>query len=156
MLILIVLLSIACAMTTIGQWFVYQKAGQPGWYALVPFLNGYKKSRIAGNSNWVMLRCILAIDAFLMLSWLLAECMTGGIGEMSVVLFCAEAVVFFSMGCWAWVESEVADAFGKGFWFAIGLALLPFVFYPILAFGKSEYKQPKVCTNNHASERAMC
>ena len=156
MLILIVLLSIACAMTTISQWFMYKKVGQPGWYAIVPFLNGYKKSRIAGKSNWVMLRCVLAINTFLMLSWLISQFITGNIGELSVMLFCIEAIVFFAIGCWAWVESEVADAFGKGFWFAIGLALLPFVFYPILAFGKSGYKQLKVCTNNHASERAMC
>lgn len=144
MFVLIILLSVACVVTTIGHWVIYKKAGQPGWYALVPLLNGYKKSRIAGRSNWVMLRNVLAIDVFLMLSWLLAQFITGDIGELSVVLFFIEAVVFFVIGCVAWVESEVADAFGKGFWFAIGLALLPFVFYPMLAFGKSEYVQPEV------------
>ena len=36
----------------------------------------------------------------------------------------------------------LADSFGKGTGFAIGLLLLPFVFYPILAFGDAQYQQP--------------
>lgn len=34
---------------------------------------------------------------------------------------------------------ELAKVFGKGTGFGIGLLLLPFIFSPILAFGKSEY-----------------
>lgn len=36
----------------------------------------------------------------------------------------------------------LAQAFGKGTGFTIGLVLLPFIFYPILAFGKSTYMMP--------------
>jgi hypothetical protein len=35
---------------------------------------------------------------------------------------------------------ELAQKFGKGFWFALGLVILPFIFFPILAFGKSQYQ----------------
>jgi hypothetical protein len=34
----------------------------------------------------------------------------------------------------------IAKAFGKGVGFALGLAFLPMVFYPILAFGSAEYR----------------
>ena len=34
---------------------------------------------------------------------------------------------------------ELAKAFGKGVEFAVGLLLLPFVFYPILGFGDAKY-----------------
>jgi hypothetical protein len=34
---------------------------------------------------------------------------------------------------------QLAKVFGKGTGFGFGLLLLPFIFYPILAFGKSEY-----------------
>lgn len=34
----------------------------------------------------------------------------------------------------------VGEKFGKGTGFGIGLALLPFVFYPILGFGSAEYQ----------------
>jgi hypothetical protein len=37
------------------------------------------------------------------------------------------------------VAIDVAKAFGKGTGFGIGLAFLPFVFYPMLAFGDAQY-----------------
>lgn len=38
------------------------------------------------------------------------------------------------------VGLAVAQRFGKGGGFGIGLALLPFIFYPILAFSDAEYQ----------------
>jgi hypothetical protein len=35
---------------------------------------------------------------------------------------------------------DVAKAFGKGVGFGIGLIFLPFIFYPILAFGSAQYQ----------------
>jgi hypothetical protein len=40
------------------------------------------------------------------------------------------------------VAIDVAKAFGKGAGFGIGLALLGFIFYPILGFGSATYTQP--------------
>ena len=37
------------------------------------------------------------------------------------------------------VAIAIANNFGKGTGFGIGLALLPFVFYPMLGFGDAEY-----------------
>lgn len=34
---------------------------------------------------------------------------------------------------------EIAKRFGKGVGFAIGMLILPFIFYPMLAFGDSKY-----------------
>jgi Family of unknown function (DUF5684) len=41
------------------------------------------------------------------------------------------------------VSIEVAKKFGKGTGFGIGLALLGFVFYPILGFGGAQYQGAK-------------
>lgn len=38
------------------------------------------------------------------------------------------------------VALEVAKAFGKGAGFGIGLALLGFIFYPVLGFGDARYQ----------------
>lgn len=38
------------------------------------------------------------------------------------------------------VAIALAEKFGQGGGFAVGLILLPFIFYPILAFGSSEYE----------------
>ncbi|MEI6647847.1 MAG: DUF5684 domain-containing protein [bacterium] len=35
----------------------------------------------------------------------------------------------------------LANKFGKGGGFAAGLIFLPFIFYPILAFGAAEYQK---------------
>lgn len=37
------------------------------------------------------------------------------------------------------VASKLAQAFGKGFGFTLGLILLPIIFYPILGFGSATY-----------------
>jgi hypothetical protein len=37
---------------------------------------------------------------------------------------------------------DLAKSFGKGGGFAIGLLLLPFIFYPILGFGSAQYRGP--------------
>ncbi len=38
------------------------------------------------------------------------------------------------------VYIELAKRFGKGELFGVGLAFLPFIFFPILAFGDAEYR----------------
>lgn len=42
------------------------------------------------------------------------------------------------------VTVRLAKCFGKDIGFAIGLIILPFVFYPILAFGSAQYIGPDV------------
>ena len=39
---------------------------------------------------------------------------------------------------------QFAQTFGKGAGFTLGLIFLPFIFYPILGFGKSTYTAPVV------------
>ena len=41
-----------------------------------------------------------------------------------------------------WVINLLSKSFGKNEGFTIGLLLLPFIFYPILGFGKAEYAGP--------------
>lgn len=40
------------------------------------------------------------------------------------------------------VTIDLAKSFGKGTGFGLGLYFLPFIFYPILAFGSSNYAGP--------------
>jgi len=41
-----------------------------------------------------------------------------------------------------WMTNLLSISFGKGVGFTIGLLLLNFIFYPILAFSNAEYKGP--------------
>ncbi|HEX8850888.1 MAG TPA: DUF5684 domain-containing protein [Gemmatimonadaceae bacterium] len=86
-----------------SMWRVFQRAGQPGWMAIVPVLNAYVLTKIAGKSGWLLLLMFIPIVNI-------------------VVAF----VIAFG----------VAERFRRGQGFGLGLALLPFIFYPILAFGE--------------------
>jgi hypothetical protein len=49
----ILLLVIACAVFfIIGMWKVFEKAGQPGWTAIIPFVNYFFLSMAAGRPAW--------------------------------------------------------------------------------------------------------
>lgn len=55
-----------------------------------------------------------------------------------IVLFLIPIVSLIAM---ILVSIEIAKNFGKPTSFAIGLILLPFVFYPILGFGDAQYQK---------------
>lgn len=102
---MLVFLAIAGVMIA-SMWKVFDKAGQPGWGALVPIFNIYLLCKIANRPAWWMVLFFIPI--------------------VSLVAF---AVISF----------DIAKAFGKGAGFGLGLFLLGFVFYPMLAFGSAEY-----------------
>jgi uncharacterized protein DUF5684 len=95
------------AVVIVSWWKIFEKAGQPGWAAIVPIYNLIVLLQIVRKPLW----------------W--------------IVLFllpCANIVAIVLLGL------EVAKAFGKSTGFAAGLILLPFVFYPLLAFGDARYQ----------------
>lgn len=89
-----------------SMWKVFDKAGQPGWGAIVPIFNIYLMCKIANRPAWWMVLFFIPV--------------------VSLIAF---AVLSF----------DIAKAFGKGAGFGLGLFLLGFIFYPILAFGSAEY-----------------
>lgn len=44
-----------------------------------------------------------------------------------------------------WVYNLLSKSFGKSEGFTVGLLLLSFIFFPILAFGDAEYQGPAGC-----------
>jgi hypothetical protein len=94
------------AVVVAGMWKVFEKAGQPGWAAIIPIYNVYVLTQIAGRDIvWFILALI------------------------PIVNFVAAIVI----------SIDVARKFGQGTGFGIGLALFPFIFYPILGFGDARY-----------------
>ena len=96
----------------VGMWKVFEKAGQPGWAAIVPFYNVY----------------ILTVE----------------IAKKEVLWFILFMVGLFICGPLMIIAAfvinlEVANKFGKGAGFGIGLTLLYPIFYPILGFGSARY-----------------
>ena len=94
-----------------GMWKMFEKAGKPGWAAIVPIYNIIVLLEIVGRPLW----------------W--------------VVLFLIPCV---SIVAWIIIAIDVAKAFGKDVAFGIGIALLGFIFIPMLGFGDARYVGPPV------------
>lgn len=90
-----------------GFWRTFQKAGEPGWAAIVPFYNFYVLLRISGNPGWWLILAFIPV---------------------------VNLLVALKVGI------DVAENFGKGTLFGLGLTLLSFIFYPILGFGDASYR----------------
>lgn len=91
----------------IGLWKVFEKAGEPGWGAIVPIYNIYLLVKISGNSPLFVLLLLIPLINLLV-----------GIKVMI----------------------DLADKFGKGVGYALGMMFLPFVFFPMLGFGGAQYR----------------
>jgi len=89
-----------------AMWKVFEKAGEPGWAAIIPIYNLIVLLKIAGKPAWWFLLFLIPFVNFI--------------------------IAFV-------VSIAVAERFGKGVGFGIGLTLLPFIFYPLLAWGDSSY-----------------
>lgn len=104
----------------IGMWKTFTKAGRPGWAAIVPFYNIWVLVDIVGRPTW-WFAAIVAANLF--------GSFIPFIGLASLVLLIIIAL-------------DMAKSFNKGTGFGVGLAFLPFIFYPILGFGSATYQGP--------------
>ena len=104
----------------VSNWCVFTKAGEPGYGSYVSY-------RIAGVSLYFWISLLLSAAVRLT---------DGPNGETTLLSS------LFSLGASAvevWMCINLARSFGRGIGFGLGLAFLPVVFYPILAFGPAEY-----------------
>ncbi len=90
----------------VSLWKVFEKAGRPGWAAIIPFYNFYIMLEVVSKPGW----------------WLILM-------FIPVVNFVVGFIVCLAL----------AEKFGKGTAFAVGLFFLAFIFLPILAFSDAVY-----------------
>jgi len=115
----LVIISVALAVIMIAaMWKVFTKAKQPGWAAIVPIYNYYILLKIVGRPTWWLLLLLLGFIP-----------VVGGIAT-----FVISIIVF----------NDLSKSFGRGTGMTVLLALVPFVGFPILGFGKDVYKGPSV------------
>jgi hypothetical protein len=88
------------------QGIVYSKAGEPGWAVIVPLYNYVVMARVGGKSDGM--------------GWF---CAGAGLIPYIGGLVQAVLIITFAFG--------IAETFNKGWLFGLGLAFLPFIFYPI-------------------------
>jgi hypothetical protein len=60
--VLVLLIQIAIIIIAIaGMWKTFEKAGHPGWAAIIPIYNIYIMTQIAGRPWWWLLLCLIPI-----------------------------------------------------------------------------------------------
>ena len=104
----------------ISMWKIFKKAGVKPWKCLIPVYNFYLLYKISGISP------IFLISIFLLF-----------IPEIRLIGFIIWNIVDATQ------KAMLSRKFNKSIWFIVGIILFDFIFYPILAFGKSEYNMKK-------------
>lgn len=124
--------------TLIATWKIFKKAGTGGWKALIPFYCDYSLIKISWKKKYFWWMMALAF----------ASGIVGGLAlnfpEYTALIWVIEWALFIPAIVIALKsEFKLAKAFGKGGGFAVGMILLPWIFYPILGFGKAKFRRRK-------------
>ncbi len=129
LIIFSVLVIVTVVLKLAGLWMIVSKAGRPGWSVIIPLYGNYVISNVVlGNANY-----FIAVTITTVLS-IAAE-----FSDIHSLLWITNVIslflhIFFSI--------KMAKSFGKSTGFTIGLIFLPFIFLPILGFGKAQYIGP--------------
>lgn len=137
-------------LTIIASWKVLEKAGEPGWKAIIPIYNIYMMYKIVGMAGWfwgiiiagIVLSIVMGIDGtantFSMSSEELANFNWGAHIPSVICLF---AYTIFAIVADVYYCIRTSKAFNHGGGFAVGLFFLQPIFWLILGFGKSKYNK---------------
>ncbi|MCP3974698.1 MAG: signal peptidase I [bacterium] len=94
-----------------GLWKAFEKAGVPGWSAIVPIYNVYVMTKMANRPGWWVILTFIPL--------------------VNIVV-----LVIISM--------DIAPKYGQTAAFGVGMALLSFIFWPILGFGDAQWQEAPV------------
>ena len=116
----------------IALWFVFKKAGEKGWKAIIPIYNEYITYKIAGIKNWFWWSLLIVF-----VIWLI-----GGFFPAYQQIFTSVALCI--CGIIAIVKNfKLARNFNWGVFTSILFVLFNWICVLILWFGKSQYKGDK-------------
>jgi uncharacterized membrane protein len=129
------------------HWRIYEKAGQQGWAAVIPIYSTIIMMDIIRRPrSWAWIILGLGLLTSILNAW---QPGTQGQDQQdpNLIISGVQLVAgFVSLYFTLRTMRDLARAFGHGRWFTVGLILFPYIFYPILAFGDSQYQY-----TNHTS-----
>ncbi|MFP6581173.1 MAG: DUF5684 domain-containing protein [Candidatus Hydrogenedentota bacterium] len=128
-----VLMFVGMIIVLVSFWRLFAKDGKPGWYVLIPIFNMLAIVKISGLKWWWFLLSFLPMVMFLVAP--IEFTYATAFDPVGFLLFLPLAGVFAMIV----TGLSLAEEFGKGRLFGLGVVFLPFIFLPVLAFGESEY-----------------
>ncbi len=124
------------------MWKLFQKAGVEPWKAVIPGLNIICLFRIMSDTDtcWGM----ILTGVLVLFLWCIIPVPVPKPSDPKKIQILVRMLLLFAgveicFGFHIFNSWNGAPRFKKSEAFAVGLILLPFIFYPILAFDKSEY-----------------
>lgn len=123
-------------LTAVARWRTYTKMGEAGWKAFIPLYGEYVLfAKCWGRNAGTNYVCSVLINAFIE-----AGLYGGSTGIVATLCMISELIFAIELlYLTVRINFRVAKSFGHGFWFGIGLWLLPVIFTFILGFGSDEY-----------------
>ena len=110
----------------VSRWLIYNKAGKPGWAAIIPIYTTFVLVSVSQKGWGWALGMILAYVILIIPI----------VGWFIWIIFMIVARIIVLHG--------ISKSFGKGGGFTAGLFFLPFIFFPILAFGDAKWTAVEV------------
>lgn len=134
----VIALALSMVVMMLGmRWFVFVKAGQKGWKALIPFYSDYINYKIAWDGRIYVALLVGSIASAL----LGAICgLIHPVFGMVISVICNTAVLGAGALAGMILQFKMARAFGRNDYFAVGLYFVSPVFTAILAFGDAHYQ----------------
>lgn len=130
------------AALVIAQYKLFQKAGEKGWKALIPFYNIFVSHHLIGmRHTWFILDIIFwALEVVLELVEGTPLWVEETFFSVAIIVTIISEILHIIRVCYCYSKTEL---------FGFGMFLCPPLFSLILAFGKSEYHPPRSHRENH-------
>ena len=126
----------------VSYWKLYNKAGEKGWKAIIPFYNEFVRYKLTWKPAifWILLGC--GVVSGVLTNLVNGRELTGVAASVALCVAIALSLVFIVISIVG--EVKLAKAYGKGGGFAVILILTSLIamdWIPmlVLAFGKSKY-----------------
>ena len=136
----------------IAGWRIFKKAGEPGWKILIPIYNIYIMYKIVRMKTWfwylimvsVLCAIVFAVYGYNPYSMTDEELInydySANLGVTIMLIFYSIVNIVASV-IFAYRLSKV---FGHGWGYAIGILLIPEVFWLILGYGNDKYDRKRL------------
>jgi hypothetical protein len=113
--IIIIAVIAVIVLMIVSTWKVFEKAGKPGWAAIIPIYSTIVMVQISKKPMW----------------WAAILLLGGIIPVVGPIAALVGGVI---------INMAVAKSFGKSEGFGVGMALLGLIFWPMLAFSDAKYE----------------
>ncbi|MBP5330650.1 MAG: hypothetical protein J6Y89_02235 [Lachnospiraceae bacterium] len=136
----------------IGMWLMFEKAGEHGWGSIIPIYRGYLLFKTAGIKNWFwgsfVASLVYAICLIVSMVYFFVYLIAGIFGQMDdftegvtglmgilFVIGCIAGLICFIINIYRGIK--MSQAFNLSGGWAVGIILLPWLFYMIMGCSKN-------------------